>query len=253
MADGLGVERSSFVEDLIEEVTKSFEPLARREWLEWGGDLLFVSYKAQIEAEDRAMVEQKRREEEEVERQRAADEKAKKLQERREVLRVARGRAIAEFREKTLSKEGLKAHNAELEVEAQAIDREENAGVNGGEMENEEEETEERRDVERREEGHEDEEYDGLPVVRMRKRKAVAVEEDEGEDEHDELDEETVGGEGKRVRHEEGGLLVFKGPVSFIQSISTLLKMFVVRSMRFPQGRATVRRGGGSPEVQSMH
>jgi hypothetical protein len=52
MADRLGVKHSSFVEDLINEVTKLFEPLACCKWLEWGGDLLFASYKVQIEAKD---------------------------------------------------------------------------------------------------------------------------------------------------------------------------------------------------------
>jgi hypothetical protein len=44
----------------------------------------------------------------------------------------------------------------------------------------------------------------------------VVVEDEEGEDELDELDEDAARGERKRARHEETGLLVFKGPVSLI-------------------------------------
>jgi hypothetical protein len=121
---------------------------------------------------------------------------------------VARGWAIAEFREKTLSKEGLKARNVELEVEAEAIDKEEKK------PEVEDEEVERREDDKKREEGNEEEDLvEGLPVIWMRKRKAiVVVDDDEGEEEQDELDEETAGR--KRVRHEEMGLLIFEGLVS---------------------------------------
>jgi methylthioribose-1-phosphate isomerase len=81
-------------------------------------------------------VEQKQQEEEEVERQRVAEEMVAKLQDRWEALRVARHTAIHEFRAKTLSKEGLKARNAELEAEACAIDKEEREEVKryGAEM-----------------------------------------------------------------------------------------------------------------------
>jgi hypothetical protein len=70
----------------------------------------------------------------------------------------------------------------------------------------------------------EEEQVDGLPVVRVRKRKATVVEDEEEDEGKGELDEEAVGGVRKRARHEDTGLLVFEGPVSlFLLIISSLL------------------------------
>jgi hypothetical protein len=224
MADGLGEERGPFVEDLLREVQKAFEPLARREWLEWGAKVLFVEYQAKLEAEERVEMERRRREEEEEEQRRVADEKAKQFDERREALRAARATLTEEFRAKTVSKEALRERNAALQAEARAIEEEEQAGTK-------DEESRLETDVgeEKGEEGKvdEDEEVDGLPVIRMRKRRIEEVEEnEEGEEEVDELEEDARRGGEKRPRQEETGLLVFKGPVSLIQSISNLLKTF---------------------------
>jgi hypothetical protein len=148
--------------------------------------------------EARVAAEAKLRAEEECKRQRVADEKAAKLQERREALRLARAQAIGEFRAKTLSKEGLKSRNAEFEAEANAIDREERGELEEKEVEEEKEEL-----------------VEGLPVIRMRKRKAVVVD-DEGEEECDELDEEATGGEIKRARLDMVPTFEFEGPVSVL-------------------------------------
>jgi hypothetical protein len=181
-----------------------FEPLARREWLEWGGILLFSKLQEELDEEVRVAEEAKRREEEEVEQQRVADEKASKLQERREALRLARAQAIGEFRSKTLSKEGLKARNADFEAEANAIEKVERGELEEKEVEVNEEEKEEL--------------VEGLPVIRTRKRKAIVVEDDEGEEERDEIDEEATGGEIKWARLDMVPAFEFEGPVFLLSS-----------------------------------
>jgi hypothetical protein len=214
MAADFDMMRSAAIARLLSEVVELYEPLACRSWLEWGGKIIFIQYQLQVEAEDRRLEEARKREEEEREREAAVEARVEGFRERRRALVEARRQALGEYRGKTLSKEGLHARNAELEAEAKAIDREERGEANEGEVE-QEEEMEERREEERREEEN-DEEHDGLPVVRIRKRKAAVVEEDEGEEELDELEDDAARGERKRARHEETGLLVFKGPVSFI-------------------------------------
>jgi hypothetical protein len=247
MADGLGEERGRSITNLVDEAIKVFEPLARREWLEWGGTTLFGEYQAKLEAEKRVEEERRRREEEEVERQRVAEEKAKRLEERREGLRVARAMLTEEFRAKTLSKEALRERNAVLQAEAKAIEEEEREDEGG--KENETEEHEEKRD-----EGNGDEEVEDLPVIRTRKRKvAKVVEDDEGEEEVDELEEGTTEGDMKRPRLETTGLLVFKGPVSNLSIISNLLTRYIVRQMRHSQSRTAVHCREGCRQVHSMH
>jgi hypothetical protein len=160
--------------------------------------------------------EVRKREEEERVREAAVEARAEGFRERWRVLAEATCHALGEYWDKTLSKEGLHAKNAELKAKAKAINREEHGEANEGETENEEEEKEEKRDEEREDEGRDEEEYDGLPVIRMRKRKAVVLEDDKGEDEVDELKGDTTTGRAKRLRREEAGLLVFKGLVSLI-------------------------------------
>jgi hypothetical protein len=116
-----------------------------------------------------------------------------------------------EFRAKTISKEIFRVRNAELALEWRELDEEEQGEVEAKEAGEEPEEKE----VEGNDE--KDERVDGLPVVYMRKWKARVVEDVEGEVEVEEL-KETVGGEQKRVRREETGLLIFNGPVSFFLS-----------------------------------
>jgi hypothetical protein len=227
MAADFDVMRSAAIARLLAEVVELYEPLACRSWLEWGGSIIFIQYQMQVEAEDRRIEAERRQEEEERAREAAVEARAEGFRERRRVLVEARREALGEYRAKTLSKEGLQAKNAQFEAEAEAIDREERGETNEGEMENEEEEKEERLEEEKGREEEMDEEHDGLPVVRIRKRKAAVVEDDEGEEELDELEDE-AGGERKRARHEEGGLLVFKGPVSLNKPISNLLKQFAL-------------------------
>jgi hypothetical protein len=200
-----------------------------------------------LEAEERVEEERRRREEEDIGRQRAIEEKVKRLEGRREALRAARTTLAGEFRAKTIAKEEFRVRNAEIALEWRELDEEERGGRK----------VEESGGSEEKERGEEEkEQVDGLPVVRVRKRKAAVVEveeDDEGEDEHDELDEEAVGGVRKRARHEETGLLVFEGPVSLFLLINfEFINWFLVRPMRDTEGRATVRCRGGRREVRSM-
>jgi hypothetical protein len=211
MADGLGEDRSEKVQKILCGVVKIFEPLARRGWLKWGAQFLFSKLQEVVEAEVRVEAEEKRRQADEAERRRVADEKAKRLQERQEALRIVRTTLAGEFRAKTISKGIFRVRNAELALEWRELDEEERGEAEAKETEKEPEEKE----VEGNDE--EDERVDGLPVVYTRKWKARVVEDIEGEDEVEEL-EETVGGEQKRARREETGLLIFNGPVSFFSS-----------------------------------
>jgi hypothetical protein len=211
MADGLGEERSVFVEDLLCEVIKAFESIARREWLEWGGRFIFSKLQSEVDVEVQAATEAKQREEEEAERQWVTDGRAKHLEERREALRVARVTLAGEFRAKTLSKEDLRERNTVLQAEARAIEVEE-----WGDVKDDEAGAEIGGHEEKEVEGNEEEKVEDLPVIRLRKwRVETIVEDDEGEEELDELDEgRTTADEVKRPRLREMGLLTFKGPVS---------------------------------------
>jgi hypothetical protein len=210
LADDLGEERDSAVQKVIVEAFELFAPLARREWLSWGGELLFSDLAEQVEREEREAAEAKARaeaeaaeakrlEDEERARRDAAAAKAAKLQGRKAALLAARSAALAGFRAKTLSKEDLQLRNAELAAEAKAIEREEVEG----EVEKEEDE---------------EEEADDLPVVRVAKRKAEIFEDDE--EEVDQLEEDGV--DAKRAKFASSGLLDFEGAVSFRFSISLL-------------------------------
>jgi hypothetical protein len=235
MAADFNLTRSAEIARLLSEVIALFEPFACRSWLEWGGRILFVQYQSKVEAEDRQLEEARRREEEERVKKAAAEARVEGFRERRRALAEERRRVLGEYRGKTLSKEGLQARNAELEAEARAIDRDE-----GGELGNEEEEIGEKRDEERLE----GEEFDGLPVIRTRKRKVTVVEDNEGEEEKDELEEEVMGGEMKRARLDMVPAFEFEGPVSVLTKVfePTNVIFCVVRSMRDSEGRTAVRR-----------
>jgi hypothetical protein len=170
--------------------------MARREWLSWGGELLFPDLQDEVEREEqeaegkRQMEEQeaegaRKRIEEEKARRATADAKADRIAARKAALGEARRAAMLEFRAKILSREGLQKRNAEFADEASAISRAE-----AGEEEVEVEEIERGED---------------LPVVQVGKRKAGELEE-EGEDEVD----------AKRAKFTSTGLLDFEGPVSLI-------------------------------------
>jgi hypothetical protein len=185
------VVRSAEIGDLLSEVMEVFEPLARREWLSWGGKLLFGRLQAEVDAEEKQEkkrrqeeekeAERRRREEEkEAEQRRREEEKAGRLRGRREALVAARRAVLEDFRAKKVSKEELREKNARFTAEALEIEREEQVG--------EEEEEKDEAEIAAGTEG---------------KRKAS-----EGE-----IEGET---EAKRARFQAGGLLEFEGPVSLL-------------------------------------
>ena len=49
--DDLGEERDPTVQRVVDEVFENFKPLARREWLAWGGDLLFAELSEEVARE----------------------------------------------------------------------------------------------------------------------------------------------------------------------------------------------------------
>ena len=186
LADGLGEERDSIVQKVVDEVFELFKPLARREWLSWGGDLLFSDLYEEVERERKEEEVIRILEEENAIRQAEETAKKTKIEDRKAALGAARNAALLEFRAKTLSKEDLQQRNAELAAEAKAIERDEV----GDEVESE-------RQIE-------------LPVVKLGKRKAVRMEDDE--DGEDELNEQEI--EAKRAKYATSGLLDFEGSVS---------------------------------------
>jgi hypothetical protein len=224
MATDLGEDRDATVQKVFDEVIDLFKPLARRDWLAWGGDLLFSEMRDDIERE-------RVRKEREEAREAAAVAKKAELDARKTALVEARSLVLAEFRAKTISKDDLQRRNRELAAEAKDIER------------NEEEVVDE-----------EEDEEDG-PVVRLGKRKAKALEAVEGEDEVDEVDEGTTELEAKRARFEATGLIDFEGPVSprYLRSIFDYTNEHVlVRSMRWVQVPAALHRRGGGREMQTM-
>jgi hypothetical protein len=220
MADGLGEERGPIVQKVVDDVFNLFAPMARREWLPWGGDLLFSDLQEEIEREvheaeakrrmdeEQAEVERKRVEEE-GERRAAAAAKTERLAARRAALNEARRAAMLEFRAKTLSREDLQKRNTEFADEASAISRAE-----AGEDEDEA--------------GYEEKEEEAnLPVVVVGKQKAGEL--DMGGEGEDEVEGEL---ETKRAKFANSGLLEFEGLVRLISVQSFyLLNPFVVRSL----------------------
>jgi hypothetical protein len=173
---------------MMQEVVGAYAPLARREWLLWGGELLFPELREEVEKEEREKEEARKREEEEESKRAAARAKAAMLEARKAALGEAQRAIMAEFRAKTLSRDQLQQRNAELAAEAYAIEKEES--------EKEADEVEE--------------EFGADSQVVAGKCKAAEVEEDdEGEDEV----------EAKRSRDGVNELLKFAGPVSHIFAV----------------------------------
>jgi hypothetical protein len=170
-------------------VFEAFKPLARREWLAWGGELLFGDLREEVAKEEAEEEARRAREVEDGIQEAAAAAKAARIEDRRAALVVTRNSALAEFRAKSLSKEELKKRNAELEAEARDIERDEA----GEEVEDDEEEPE-------------------LPTVRLGKRKAVVLDVDEEEEEEDELEADET--KAKRAKMSGSDLLDVEGPVS---------------------------------------
>jgi hypothetical protein len=52
LANSLGEERGQAVQEVIKEAFVLFAPLARQDWLSWGGELLFSDMKEQVEREE---------------------------------------------------------------------------------------------------------------------------------------------------------------------------------------------------------
>jgi hypothetical protein len=221
------------VQVVVEEAFALFAPLARREWLSWGGDLFFSDLKEKVEREEQEKEEARLREAEESERMAkqeaeeeakrvAAEAKAARVEARKAALGEARKSVLADFRAKTLSKEDLLRRNAELAAEASAIEKEE--ADDGDEVE-------------------EVEETVGLgesSQVTAGKRKADEVEgDDDGEDEVD----------AKRSKGVESGLLAFVGSVSFsyrlVEFAVRLNDRVAVRPLCWVQVSAGLHREGG--------
>jgi hypothetical protein len=51
MATDLGEDRDATIQKVFDEVINLFKPLARCDWLAWGGDLLFLEMRDDIERE----------------------------------------------------------------------------------------------------------------------------------------------------------------------------------------------------------
>lgn len=194
LAEGLEEDRSEAIQKIVDEACGLFAPLARREWVSWGGEVLFLDLAEELEREEKEAAEAKAREEAEwaEARRREAEEEAKreaaaartaKVETRRKVLEETRAALSAEFLARTISKEELRARSAVIKAEAEAIQR-----IAMGQED----------DEENKSEGE-------VEVMGGSKRKAAE------EDEEDELDDEI---EAKRARFEGSGLLDFEGPVS---------------------------------------
>jgi hypothetical protein len=189
LAESLGEERGPVVKGMMQEVVGAYTPLVRREWLSWGGELLFPELREEVEKEEHEKEEVRKHEEEKESKRAAVNAKAATLEARKAALGEAQQSIMAEFRAKTLSRDELQQRNAELAAEAYAIEKEE-------ECEKEEDEVEE-----------DTVEFGGSSQVVAGKRKADEVEEDdEGEDKV----------EAKQSRDIVNGLLKFVGPVSRI-------------------------------------
>jgi hypothetical protein len=216
MADGLSEECGPVVQNVIDEVFNLFVPMAHREWLSWGRDLLFSDLQEEIEqevheAEAKQQMEEeqveieKRHVEEEERRQVAVTVKAeKKLAAHRAALGKARRAAMLEFHAKTLFWEDLQKQNTELADEASAILKAEAR-----------EDEDEARYKEKEGEAN-------LPVVVVGKQKAGEL--DMGREGEDEVEGKL---ETKRVKFTNSGLLEFEGPVRlFLGQSFYLLKHF---------------------------
>jgi hypothetical protein len=221
------------VQEVVEEAFSLFAPLLRRDWLSWGGELLFSDLREQVEREEREEKEARLREAEESERVArreveeeakcvAAEAKAARLEARRVALGEVRKLVLAEFWAKTLLKDDLLRQNAELAAEASAIEKEE-AG-DGDEVE-----------VIKETVGL----WEGSQVA-VGKWKADEMEgDDDGEDEVN----------AKRSKGVANGLLEFMGSVSNLYRIywdrDTLNDGVVVQSLRWLQVSAGLHREGG--------
>jgi len=182
-------------------VFELFKPLARRDWISWGGELLFGDLREEVAKEEAEEEVRRAREVEDGIREAAAATKAARIEEQWAALAKSRSLVLVQFRAKVLSKEDLQRRNAEFAEEARAIEREE------------------------AEEGVEDED---LPMVHLGKWKAVALEAEE--EEVDELAEE--GAVLKRAKTSSDELLDVEGPVSnrfCSRSLILLTVSFVVR------------------------
>jgi hypothetical protein len=218
MADGLGEERSAKVQKIVDEVFELYAPMARPEWLSWGGELLFSDLQEVVERELRELEAKQRLEEKEKEaaRKKADEEemrrlavkaKAARIEAWRAVLGQAHRAAMLKFCVKMLSREELQRRNAEFASKVSSISQEE-AGIMEGVEENEETQVTGVRQGKGREDvmnegAGDDEEGAELRVAEMGKRKVAKL----GEDREDKV-------EVKKTWFATSRLLDFEGPVS---------------------------------------
>jgi hypothetical protein len=136
MADRLGEERGQVMQNIVDKVFALFVPLARWEWLSWGGELLPPDLKEQVELEEEEKEEVKLREAKELEEMetREAEEEAKcvaaeakvaRLEAWKVVLGEAQRSVMADFWAETLSRDDLQQRSVELAAKACTIKKEE--------------------------------------------------------------------------------------------------------------------------------
>jgi hypothetical protein len=124
------------MQEVVEEAFVLFAPLVHRDWLSWGGELLFSDLKEQVEQEEQEEKKVRLQEAEESEQMAkweveeeakhvAAEAKVVRLEARKVALGKARKSVLADFRAKTLSKDKLLRRNAELAAEVSTIKKEE--------------------------------------------------------------------------------------------------------------------------------
>jgi hypothetical protein len=73
MAKNLGEERGPVVKGMMQEVVGAYAPLAHREWLLWGRELLFPELREEVEKEAREL-EEARKHKEEVKKHKEEEE-----------------------------------------------------------------------------------------------------------------------------------------------------------------------------------
>jgi hypothetical protein len=81
MAEDFNVTRSAEVARLLSDVIVGYESFACREWLEWGGSILFGKLMAEVELQERKLEESRKREEAEKERKAAVEARAEGFRE----------------------------------------------------------------------------------------------------------------------------------------------------------------------------
>jgi hypothetical protein len=123
LAESLSEERGPVVKGMMQEVVGAYAPLARREWLSWGGELLFPELQEEVEKEEREKEEARKCEEEKESKRAAANMKAATLEARKAALGEAQ-RSIMELaaEEYAIEKEEEECEKEEDEVEEDTVE-----------------------------------------------------------------------------------------------------------------------------------